>query len=763
MKSSIQTDTRGLDIDGVVVSTHALKASWLTLRLRISIASLFVCLMLPTFFIVISYIYRTNYDAYKKNAYDLISSHNDQTRNKLLALFDPISDSLLTLSKQVGDEPALFDSNEFHDTLLLHLENNPNLVSVFLASEWGSFHQIQRIQPGMIIAGRQPSADASYNTWVVDRSIKIELQKQKSLSVKSVSDKSIGRKSRDLGTDQSSAKIGAAAPSANSVFTFFKKNGEVIDAFVVSNNYEPRDRPFYKHLQEMVESKKSSQQGVSRFVFIDDPYIAISTKSPTFNISSPVLVDGKFIGMVGKSFQLKTISEFLKSIQISANCETYIVDTQGNIVVGTGEDSGHKIEKGVLMVQNLLKTNGHLGQIALQRFKEKKERKFEFVSPDGKEVYLALFTEFPNDFNKSWEVMTLVPVSDFLSVLNGVNRQLIIYGGIVCVFLVFITYLLSLVISRPIEVLTDEIRHLLAFKAPEKVIKSRIVEINILANAINNLRSSLNAFSAYIPRDLVRDLVVSGNAVKLGGESRYLTILFTDLEGFSTMTERLPSNTLIRIMSEHFELVMGAIKEEIGTVDKTIGDAVMAFWGAPLQDSDHALHACTAAVKVRKRMIAFNAKLKEQGLPELNVRIGIHTSAVLVGNVGSIDRMSYTVMGDGVNVAARLEGINKDYGTGITISHDVYREAGDRIYSRPIDVTQVKGRKGEVLIYELMGITGEDVELLPTKEKLEICVRTNRAYQFFLEENLTAAKQEYEFLVKEFNDSVAKVMLSRMN
>ena len=157
-------------------------------------------------------------------------------------------------------------------------------------------------------------------------------------------------------------------------------------------------------------------------------------------------------------------------------------------------------------------------------------------------------------------------------------------------------------------------------------------------------------------------------------------------------------------ISKYFEISTHAINEEFGTVDKFIGDGVMAFWGAPNTLEDHAYRACAAALKIQDRMHKMNHIWEGQGLSPLKVRIGIHSDAVLVGNIGSLERMSYTVMGDGVNVASRLEGMNKELGTQICISKSVYREAGEKLNVRSLNEITVKGRKSSIEIYELLGI-----------------------------------------------------------
>jgi adenylate cyclase len=179
--------------------------------------------------------------------------------------------------------------------------------------------------------------------------------------------------------------------------------------------------------------------------------------------------------------------------------------------------------------------------------------------------------------------------------------------------------------------------------------------------------------------------------------------MFTDLEAFSALSENRPSHELLQQVSSYLGICSRIIGEECGTVDKFIGDAVMAFWGAPNELEDHAWRACVAAIRIQNEMDKINAHWKTMGLPELKVRIGIHTDAVLVGNIGSVDRMSYTVMGDGVNVASRLEGLNKNFDTRICISKNVYRESGERLLLRPLGDIEVKERKSLIEVFELQG------------------------------------------------------------
>jgi adenylate cyclase len=324
-------------------------------------------------------------------------------------------------------------------------------------------------------------------------------------------------------------------------------------------------------------------------------------------------------------------------------------------------------------------------------------------------------------------------------------------------------FYLSKIVSRPIEQITLDIKSLLEFnlQASSRRTKSSIDEINILSDAVAKLKNTLSAFTSYVPRDLVNDLLKSGKEIEIGGESRYLTILFSDLEDFSGLSEVTPSRDLLKRVSAYLELMTFAIKEESGTVDKFIGDAVMAFWGAPLINQNHGYLACVAAIKSKRRMTVLNQALIQEKKPPLKVRIGIHSDAVLVGNIGSQERLSYTVMGDGVNIASRLEGVNKEFSTGICISHSVFKEAGERLCVRPIDQIMVKGRKGAILIYELMGILDGHAETMPSRREAELSELTTVAYQHYVQGDYQAAAAQYTDNDARFDDPMSRVMAAK--
>ena len=207
-----------------------------------------------------------------------------------------------------------------------------------------------------------------------------------------------------------------------------------------------------------------------------------------------------------------------------------------------------------------------------------------------------------------------------------------------------------------------------------------------------------------MPTELVRTLVSQGVEARPGGHQQTLTVIFTDIAGFTGISEKL-GDRVVPVVAEYLEAVSAAVLYHRGTIDKFIGDGVMAFWGAPVPNERHAVDACAAALECQ-RLLALQRAEAERcgGGTPLRMRIGINTGRMLVGNIGSSERLSYTVIGDPVNVASRLEALGKIYGVDIIIGEDTRIAAGDAIIVRRLDRVSVYGRTGGLAIYELLGM-----------------------------------------------------------
>jgi adenylate cyclase len=327
---------------------------------------------------------------------------------------------------------------------------------------------------------------------------------------------------------------------------------------------------------------------------------------------------------------------------------------------------------------------------------------------------------------------------------------LILVAGIVS------AWLARHVIATPLIVVVDELKHVARFDL-DKVRRhaSHLIEIENLSNAIADMAGGLAAFRKYIPSDLVRTLVSEGIEPSPGGSIRNLTVLFSDIAGFTGLSERL-GDQIIPLLSRYLDTMSREVSGHGGTIDKFIGDAVMAFWGAPAANADHAVDACRAALACQRALRA-SGLADDDGRP-LRVRVGINSGDMLVGNIGSDVRLNYTVIGDAVNVASRLEGANKEYGTDIIIGEATRRLAGNRILVRELDRLLVYGRSGGIAIYELLDIAENGAVLPPWVALYERGLAAYRSRDF------TGAANFFQSVLDAgVADQPARIMLGRCN
>ncbi len=219
-------------------------------------------------------------------------------------------------------------------------------------------------------------------------------------------------------------------------------------------------------------------------------------------------------------------------------------------------------------------------------------------------------------------------------------------------------------------------------------------------------RQITSLFGQYVPNELVEEMAEHPESVSMEGESREMTILFSDVRGFTTISEGLDPKELTLLMNEFLTPLSRVVYKHRGTIDKYMGDCIMAFWGAPLPDASHASNAIVAGIEMQATLKALQPHFKERGWPEIHVGVGINTGRVSVGNMGSEVRVAYTVMGDAVNLASRLEGLTKQYGVGVIVGENTKNAVTGFVY-RELDHVRVKGKDKPVAIYEPIGLLGE--------------------------------------------------------
>ncbi len=219
-------------------------------------------------------------------------------------------------------------------------------------------------------------------------------------------------------------------------------------------------------------------------------------------------------------------------------------------------------------------------------------------------------------------------------------------------------------------------------------------------------RQLTGLFGQYVPPELVREMAKNPEKIDMTGESREMTVLFSDIRGFTNIAEGLDPKQLSQMMNEFLTPMTKIIHEHRGTIDKYMGDAIMAFWGAPLNDENHAQNALNAALQMNDELTKINKKLAVKNWPQIKMGFGLNTGNMVVGNMGSSFRMAYTVMGDSVNLGSRIEGLTKYYGVDIIVSEFVKAQTPAMIY-RELDIVRVKGKDKPVALYEPLGKAGE--------------------------------------------------------
>ncbi len=308
---------------------------------------------------------------------------------------------------------------------------------------------------------------------------------------------------------------------------------------------------------------------------------------------------------------------------------------------------------------------------------------------------------------------------------------LFIVAVLITVPVALLGLLLSSRIVRPLNELEEAMARVRELNLDQNVVlESRFREIVRMRDAVNAMKSGLRSFSKYVPTELVRELIREGNEATLGGRRAELTIFFSDIEGFTTLAEATTPEGLAADLADYFALMTGTILEAGGTVDKYIGDAVMAFWGAPSPRPDHAVAAVRTALLLRRKLEALNVDRVRDGRPPINTRIGLATGEVIVGNFGYENRLNYTVMGDTVNLASRLEGLNKYVGTAALTNEATARATADTVVSRLLGTVAVKGKKEGVRIYEPLAAGADAVPLAPRVEAWNAAVERYLARDF---------------------------------
>jgi adenylate cyclase len=397
-------------------------------------------------------------------------------------------------------------------------------------------------------------------------------------------------------------------------------------------------------------------------------------------------------GVFHVDLRLERVAAFLSGIRIGDHGAVFLIDREGHRVVSP---EGDHVAAAALAVDRVAPSH------AASSF----DAPLRVTTPTGRYEIVFSPISVRGDIG-----LNLAVVVDHADITAGIYREGLIAAGIAAAFTlaaIVLGAVLSARISRPVSAITSDLARVGAFNISRDPSPTSFVrEIAELGVSVDRMKASLRSFGHYVPTDLVRTLLARGIDAELGVEPRCVSIHFSDVENFTTIAEGIAPTELVAAMGRYFELMTGALSRHGGTVDKFMGDGIMAFFNAPEELPDHERQACLAALEAQ-RLLAEMIRNTPPGQPIFLARIGLGVGEVLVGNIGTPERFAYTLLGDEVNLASRLEGLNKLYGTWIMASQALMERAGDGFEWRLLDRVAVKGRHQGTVVCELIGLKGE--------------------------------------------------------
>jgi adenylate cyclase len=265
-----------------------------------------------------------------------------------------------------------------------------------------------------------------------------------------------------------------------------------------------------------------------------------------------------------------------------------------------------------------------------------------------------------------------------------------------------------------------------------------------------------SVFGKYVSPVVIENLIKNPNKINLGGEKRNITLFFSDIRGFTSISEKLKPEDLVRLLNEYLTEMTSIIIKDQGLVDKYMGDGIMAFWGAPLDQINHAEMACSSSLEMIDKLGELKKKWKKEGIPSFDIGIGLNSGDAIVGNMGSYSRFDYTAMGDNVNLASRMEGLNKIYGTNIIISKNTYNIIKDKFECRKLDIVKVKGKKKSISIYELISYKDKT-----SKKQKDFIKHYEKGLELYFKKKWKESIRSFQASIKIIDDNASKVFLTR--
>ncbi|XSC43941.1 cache domain-containing protein [Bradyrhizobium sp. RDT10] len=629
--------------------------------------------------------------------------------DRIDAQFKSVRDSLDILGGLPAVQSAEIDDNtRLYALMASMLRNNPQLFSLYIGYEDGSFLEmdfIDRAKPGFR-AGLNIDEDAVFRLVLISRT-----------------------------------GNAAAAP----VTRYLSENLIQVAEVPGPTNYDPRRRPWY------VDAFKDEK------TLLTGPYIFFATAEPGYTFRTQ-LKEGRR-GVIAGDLLLNRLEQLLAQQRLGQSGLTFLFNDSGNIVAHP--------EMGRLM-DSMPERSDELPRLDAVKLAElpatietwrKGGHAQQIFADQAGRTYVAAFQPIEIAGPANIHLAVVAPIDEFFSTIISERRALFAAALAFVLATLPLAFWLGSLMARSLRELakqTDEIQRFQVAERPR--LRSIIKEIDELGRSVFTMRTVVRNFSSFVPKQIVRQLIESGASLGLGGTRREVTVLFTDVADFTAKTEKADPSQVMIYTSRYFAALSEAIMNYHGTIDKFIGDAVMAFWNAPTDDPDHTINACEAVLTCLRKNDELNESFGSEGWPLYETRFGLHVGDAVVGNVGSSERMNYTALGATINLAARLEGLNKNYGTRVLASAAVKARAEHRFVFRTIDRITPKGFAEAVAIHELRCAREGDFAA-----ELALCRRWDDVYHSIeCEDPASALAAISAFLIEYPADIVARYYAERV-
>lgn len=411
---------------------------------------------------------------------------------------------------------------------------------------------------------------------------------------------------------------------------------------------------------------------------------------------------------IGIDIVLDSLGAFLREQRVSPHSAAFIIDDNG-ILIAYSDQSVAMASGGSGSTANWITIASSPDPILRafwSRFSIGALTPGTTVEMDiGGEPHLARFLPLDGIGSPPLLIAVVAPLTDFTGPILRARNWTLGLSLLACVVGLAMIGFVARRVTRPLAALTEEAESIRRFELDQPMrVSSHITEVAHLASTMHAMKSALHSFGLYVPKYLVREIVRGDGQARIGGERRIVTVMFTDIVGFTTIADGMEAEQLTRLTSEYFEVMTKVLMDAGGTIDKYIGDAVMVLWNAPNPYEAHAAGGCRAALRARLVSERMERSFAQRGWPGLLTRFGVNSGEAVVGNVGSSDRLSYTAIGATVNFAARLEGLNRQYGTQILVNDTTRAAAEPAFIFRRVDRVLAKGRQQPADIHELLGL-----------------------------------------------------------